>query len=312
MGLTISDIERAAERLHPHLRRTPVLTVAGDDVGADATVTVAVKLELLQHSGSFKARGATNFLLTNEIGPAGVVAASGGNHGAAVAWAAQCLGHRATIFVPTIAAPAKVERLRAYGAVVHQVGGVYADALAASRELQARSGAVAVHAYDDDTVMAGAGTTGRELDHQVDGLDAVVVACGGGGLAGGTAAWFGRRAEIVVCETEGTPSYARAREAGRPVDVPVSGIAADALGASRLGTGGWSQLSAVDATSVVVTDGDVVAARHLLWDRFRLVTEPSAAVPVAALLSGRYRPTAGAAVGVVICGANTDPGSVIS
>ena len=196
----------------------------------DTTGTVSLKLELLQHSGSFKARGATNFMLVNDIGPEGVVAASGGNHGAAVAWAAQRLGHRATIFVPTISAPAKVARLRGYGADVHQVGKVYAEALAASQDFLAGSGAIAIHAYEDDDVMAGAGTTGRELEEQAGPLDVVLVACGGGGLAGGIAAWLGDRTEIVACETAGTASYARAVEAGRPTGVLISGVAADALG----------------------------------------------------------------------------------
>ncbi len=304
MELSPEDIEQAVKRIGAMVRRTPTITIDGGQL--DTAGTLSLKLELVQHSGTFKARGASNFMLANPISNAGVVAASGGNHGAAVAWAAQQLGHRASIFVPTISAPTKVERLRGYGAEVHQVGAVYAEALAASRELVERSGATAIHAYEDRMVMAGAGTLGLELEDQVGPLDTVLVACGGGGLAGGIAAWLGSRTKVVACETNGTATYARAREAGRPVEVEIGGVAADALGASRLGDLAWRCLTVAGADSVLVSDAEVVEARQILWDRFRLLVEPSAAVPVAALLSGRYRPAPDEHVGVVICGANTD------
>jgi threonine dehydratase len=304
MELSTEDIEQAVKRIGAMVRRTPTITIDGGQL--DTAGSLSLKLELVQHSGTFKARGASNFMLANPISNAGVVAASGGNHGAAVAWAAQQLGHRASIFVPTISAPTKVERLRGYGAEVHQVGAVYAEALAASRELVERSGATAIHAYEDRTVMAGAGTVGLELEDQVGRLDTVLVACGGGGLAGGIAAWLGSRTKVVACETNGTATYARAREAGRPVEVEIGGVAADALGASRLGDLAWRCLTVAGADSVLVSDAEVVEARQILWDRFRLLVEPSAAVPVAALLSGRYRPAPDEHVGVVICGANTD------
>jgi threonine dehydratase len=303
MVLTPDDIRRAADRLGSFVRSTPAITVDGAQL--DATGTVSLKLELLQHSGTFKARGASNFCLATDIGPAGVVAASGGNHGAAVAWAARRLGHRASIFVPTISAPAKVDRLRHYGAEVHQVGSVYAESLEASEQFTTETGATPIHAYEAPLVMAGAGTTGLELEAQVASLDVVLVACGGGGLVGGVATWLGDRADVVACETVGTACYARALDAGEPVDVEVSGIAADALGASRIGDLAWTQLQGAKAASVVVGDDDVEAARTLLWDRFRLVTEPSAAVPIAALASGAYRPDPDAHVGVIVCGANT-------
>jgi threonine dehydratase len=299
------QIEQAADRIAPMVRRTPVLAVDGSQLGCREG-RLSLKLELLQHSGSFKARGAANFMLANQVGPAGVLAASGGNHGAAVAWAAQRLGHRAAIFVPTISAPAKVARLRGYGADVHQVGAVYAEALAASRVLAAETGATAIHAYEDAMVMAGAGTLGVELEQQAGPIDTVLVACGGGGLAGGIAAWLGPRARLVICETEGTASFARAREAGRPVPVDVSGLAADALGAPQIGDLAWRCLAEVDAASVVVSDQEVVLARAELWDRFRILAEPSAAVPVAALLTGRYQPSPGEHLALVICGANTE------
>ncbi len=318
-----SDIETAAARIAPRLRRTPLLSVprsefdqsaTGDtaDTADTAEGTVTLKLEYLQHSGTFKARGATNFVLGNDISPAGVTAASGGNHGAAVAWAAQQLGHRATIFVPTISAPAKVDRLRSYGAEVVQVGKVYAEALEACVEHEAATGATAIHAYEAPDVFAGAGTTGREFEAQVAAeglppLDDLLVACGGGGLVGGIATWFGPDTGIVACETNRTSAYASALDAGRPIDVTVTGVAADALGATRIGTLAFDALRQAGALSVLVDDRPVVEARRWLWDSFRIVVEHSAAVPVAALLSGAWRPGPGRHTGIVVCGANTSP-----
>jgi threonine dehydratase len=330
--VTRSDIKDAADRLERRIRRTPVLTVPGAEFGIGhlpAEVTVSLKLEYLQHSGTFKARGATHFMVTNEISDAGVTAASGGNHGAAVAWAARELGHRATIFVPTISAPAKVDRLRSYGAEVVQVGEVYAEALAACEEHQAATGATGIHAYEAPEVFAGAGTTGREFELQVSeaglpALDAVLVACGGGGLVGGVATWFTpglpsifneTPPAVVACETNTTAAYAEAARAGQPVDVAVSGVAADALGATRIGALAFAALQAGRAHSALVNDDEVLAARRDLWDRFRIVVEPSAAVPLAVLRSASaagdddtghsWRPEPGQHIGVVVCGANT-------
>lgn len=302
------DVARAAGRLAGRIRRTPVVEVAAEDL--DTTGRIGLKLEQLQHSGTFKARGALHALLHGPVPDAGVLAASGGNHGAAVAWAARALGHRATVFVPDVVAPAKVARLRAYGAEVTIVPGVYADALAAAELFGRGGGALSVHAYDDPTVVAGAGTVGLELSEQLPEVDSVVVACGGGGLAAGIAAWFGPAVSLVLAETEGTASYAAAMAAGAPVPIPVSGLAADALGATQLGTIAWDLLSSVGAASVVVGDDEVRSAQRLLWERFRLVAEPAAATAVAALTSGRYRPSSDERVAVVLCGANTDPGSV--
>lgn len=298
------EIEAAATIVAPHVRATPVIEVPGSEIGIEATLVV--KLEHLQHSGSFKARGATHAIATRPIGPDGVVAASGGNHGAAVAWAARRLGLHAHIFVPTTSTPAKIERLRAFGAEVHQVGQVYADALAAGHSYLSDHDATSIHAYDDPVVMAGAGTCARELDLAAPDLDAVVLACGGGGLSGGHAAWFGDRAEIVAVETEGTATYAAAVAAGRPIDVDVSGLVADSLGAPRIGTHPWRALRAAGATSVVVPDDAVAAARERLWQWLRVVVEPAAAVPIAALLTGAWSPPVGGRIGVVLCGANTD------
>ena len=303
-----ADISTAADRIAAHLRTTPILTVDGAELDVPGTVTL--KLEYLQHSGTFKARGATNFCLANDISAAGVAAASGGNHGAAVAWAARTLGQPATIFVPTISSPAKVARLRAYGAQVVQTGAVYAEALAACDEHREQTGATGVHAYEAVDVMAGAGTTGLEFQAQVeasglDRLDTVLVACGGGGLVGGISSWLGPDTSVVACETETTQAFAEAQRAGQPVDVTVSGIAADALGASRIGTLAFDALSAGGAHSAVVTDEAVVEAQQALWDRFRIVVEPSAAVPIAALRSRVWTPARDDHTGVVICGANT-------
>lgn len=298
-----SDIALAAKRIAKLVRRTPSMTVPGAEL--DTPGTVSLKLELTQHSGSFKARGAANFVLSSDIGPAGVIAASGGNHGAAVAWAARELGHPASIFVPTISSPAKVDRLRRYGADVHQVGAVYAESLEASHAHQTETGALPVHAYEDPIVVAGAGTTGLEFAEQVGPMDTMLVACGGGGLAGGIATWFGAdQTRVIACETEGTAAFSRAIEAGGPVDVPISGLAADALGATRIGEVAWSCLTAAKAGSIVVTDDELVTAGDLLWDRFRLVAEPSALAALAALVSGRYQPRPDEHVGIVICGAN--------
>lgn len=306
--VTRDEVDRAATVIEPHVQSTPVVEIRAADLGIDADVEIVLKLEYLQRSGSFKGRGATHFVATQEIGPAGLVAASGGNHGAAVAWAAQRFGHPCHIFVPTISAPAKVDRLRQFGAEVHQVGDVYAESLAASEEWRERSGAVGVHAYNDPVVLAGAGTCAREFWLQTGGLDSMLFATGGGGLAGGGAVWLGDRTEVVCCETDGTRAYAAAVESGGPVAVQVSGAAADALGATSIGEQPWRLLHEVGATSAVVSDDQLLDAKALLWDRYRIVVEPSAAASMAALVSGAWRPQPGTRVGVVLCGANTSMG----
>lgn len=303
-AVTPVDVERAAELIGPHIRATPTIEVPGQEIGIDATLIL--KLEYLQHSGSFKARGATHFVAAEQIADDGVVAASGGNHGAAVAWAARRFGHDAHIFVPTTATPAKVDRLRTYGATVHEEGAVYGEAFAASRRYLETHRATAIHAYDDPVVVAGAGTCARELDREAPGLDAVILACGGGGLAAGTAAWYGDRTEVVAVETTGTAAYAAAVAAGEPTDISVSGIAADALGAPRVGATPFRLLRSVGTTSVVVADSDVTAARAHLWTWLRVLVEPAAATPLAALMSGAWSPRSPhARVGIVLCGANT-------
>lgn len=299
-----AEIERAADVLGPLIRHTPCIEVPGIEIGVDATLVL--KLEHLQHSGSFKARGATHFVATQPIAPNGIVAASGGNHGSAVAWAANRFGHEAHIFVPTTATPAKVARLREYGATVHEIGEVYGDALAASREYLETHQATSIHAFDDPVVMAGAGTCARELDLEAPDLDAVLLACGGGGLSGGNAAWYGSRTETVAVETFGTAAYVAALRHGAPTDVDISGVAADALGATRTGVTPFRALHQVGATSVLVSDDDVLAARLHLWNWLRIVVEPAAATPLAALMTRAWAPrTPGDRIGIVLCGANT-------
>ncbi len=312
--MTRAEVEAAATALAGRVRTTPTLTLPGAEFGVDAELEtkVTLKLEFLQHSGTFKARGALHFLSTNDIASAGVTAASGGNHGVAVAWAAAQLGHRATIFVPTISAPAKVARLVSLGAEVVQVGRVYGEALEACQDHQASTGATAIHAYDDAEVVAGAGTTALEFEHQVDRaglapMDALLVACGGGGLSAGVAACLGHATTIVVGETDQTAAWAEAKRAGGPVDVEVGGLAADALGATRLGSIAYRTLSAVGAESALVDDEATAAARQDLWDRCRLAVEAAAAVPLAVLRAGVWQPRPGAHVGVIVCGANTSP-----
>ena len=303
---TPADIAAAAAAIGPHVRRTPIIEVPGAGLGVDATLVF--KLEFLQVTGAFKARGAVHYAATQQIAPAGIVAASGGNHGAAVAYAAREFGHDAHIFVPTTANPSKVERLLSLGAHVHSIGVTYGDARDAADEYLAEHDATSIEAFDDPVVMAGAGTVAMELDEDARSagrpLDAMLLAVGGGGLAGGAAAWCGHRMRIVGCETAGTASYAAAVEAGTPVTVPVSGVAADHLGARRIGAVPWAALSGVDAESVVLTDDEVLEAQARLWRLLRVVVEPGVAAPFAALLTGRWTPEPGSRIGVVLCGAN--------
>jgi threonine dehydratase len=268
--------------------------------------SVTLKLELLQHSGSFKARGAFNQLLSAELPPAGVIAASGGNHGLAVAYAARSLAVRAEVFVPESSSPVKVARLRELGAEVHVTGHFYADALAASIERQAQTGAFAVHAYDAPAVVAGQGTVALEMLEDEPGLDTVLVAVGGGGLIGGAVTVLDGRARLIGVETDGTPALHEALAAGRPVDVTVSGAAADSLGARRVGELGFMACLTHHVTSLLVSDEDALAARRLLWEELRLAVEPGGAVALAALLTGAYVPVPHERVAVVLCGGNTD------
>ncbi|HVI88903.1 MAG TPA: threonine/serine dehydratase [Dongiaceae bacterium] len=316
MRITRDDIDRAAGRVAGHVRQTPVLDLAPGTFGLPARILL--KLESLQHAGSFKARGAFNALLSaaesGGVPQAGVIAASGGNHGAAVAYAARSLGHRAEIFVPRVASPAKLQRLRDFGAEVRVVGAAYAEALAACQARQQETGALSVHAYDEPAVLAGQGTLARDLQEQVPDLDAVLVAVGGGGLIGGIAAWYHGApgkvlTKVIGVEPSACPTLHAALAAGAPVDVEVGGIAADSLGARRIGALTFANRQVIDQ-ALLVEDDAIRETRRLLWRELRLAVEPGGATALAALISGRYPCVAGNKIGVVICGGNTDPGDL--
>jgi threonine dehydratase len=297
-------IRKTYELIRPHIRRTPVVEADGADFGL-GPVPLVLKLELLQHAGSFKTRGAFANLLMRHVPAAGVVAASGGNHGAAVAYTAMMLRKPARIFVPSVASPAKLERIRGYGAdlVIH--GERYAEALAASEEWVAQSGALAVHAYEQIETLLGQGTVGLEFEDQAPRCDTLLVAVGGGGLIGGIAAWFTGRMRIIGVEPEAAPTLTLALQAGRPVDSPAGGIAADSLAPKRVGELMFPIARSYVERVVLVPDEAIQAAQRALWDVMRVVAEPGGAAAFAALLSGRYRPRAGERVGVLVCGGNT-------
>lgn len=310
--VTPDDIEIAAKRIEPYVRRTPVLAVRGADL--DLPIDVQLKLELLQHAGSFKPRGAFNRVLVarDEVPAAGLVAASGGNHGAAVAFVARQLGMRAEVFVPSTSPQMKRDRIAQLGAVVHVVEGIYDDAQAAATAHQTTTGALAVHPYDHPDVVAGQGTMSRELEQQVGEFDTLIVASGGGGFTAGQAAWFESRVRVISVEPETSQCLRAARQAGEPVTVDVAGVAADSLGARRLGEVAWSVVRHHVADAVVVSDDAIRAAQRQLWDRLRLIVEPGGAAALAAIHTGAYRPAADERVVVVVCGANCDPASVVS
>ena len=308
------DVVEAVARISGWVRRTPVAVVEPADGWLPAGGVL--KLELMQHTGTFKARGAFNRLLAaaerGDLDPAvGIVVASGGNAGLANAYAAARLGVPATVFVPRTSPPAKVGRLRSLGATVVAAGDEYAEAFQAATEHAARTDAVHCHAYDQPEIVAGAGTLGLELVAQLDELgeqvDTVLVAVGGGGLMAGVATAVEGRLRVVGVEPTGAPTLHDALAHGAPVDVPVSGVAADSLGARRVGSIAWEVARRTGVDSVLVDDDAIRAARHGLWERYRLVVEHGAAAALAALAAGAYRPAAGERVAVVLCGSNTDP-----
>ncbi|MGZ5065069.1 MAG: threonine/serine dehydratase [Usitatibacter sp.] len=302
--LDAASIRATALRIAPHVRRTPVIEVDGADFGAPS-VRLVFKLEFLQHAGSFKTRGAFNSLLTRDIPPAGVAAASGGNHGAAVAYAAMRLGRPATIFVPSVASPAKIEQIRSYGATLEVGGERYNDALLASEKWIARSGAVPIHAYDQYETLQGQATVGLELEEQAPELDALLVAVGGGGLIGGIAAWYASRVPVIGVEPEEAPTLTRALEAGEPVDSPAGGVAADSLAPKRVGSLMFPIAQRHVERTVLVSDDAIREAQRALWKTLRIVAEPGGAAALASILSGAWKPERGTTVGVLLCGANT-------
>src|SRR3954467_10860235 len=280
----ISETERL---IRPHVRRTPVIEAEG----------LTLKLELLQHSGSFKARGAFANLLTRQVPAAGVVAASGGNHGAAVAYAAQKLGKPARIYVPTVSSPAKIERIRSYGAHLEVIGDRYADALAASEKWAAESGAMQIHAFDQEPALLGQGSVGLELEEQAPKLDTLLVAVGGGGLIGGIAGWYEGRLRLIGVEPRLAPTLSKALQAGRPVDAEAGGIAADSLAPKRVGELLFPLAKKYVGRVLLVEDDAIRAAQRALWESLRIASEPGGAAAYAALLTGPYKPQRGGRVG---------------
>lgn len=299
------QIAATEEKIRPYIRRTPVIAAIAGDFRLQGQ-PILFKLEQLQHTGSFKARGAFANLLGRFIPPPGVVAASGGNHGAAVAFAAERLGAHAAIFVPSVTSPAKIARIRSYGAELVIGGDLYADALAASERRVAETGALPIHAYDQRETLLGQGSVGLELEVDAPEIETLLVAVGGGGLIGGIAAWYRGKVRVVAVESDGAPTLARAFAAGRPVDAPAGGIAVDSLAPRAVGQLMFPIAKAfVHPEVMLVTDDEIRRAQAALWEVLRVATEPGGAAAFAALLSGRYRARADERVAVLICGANT-------
>jgi threonine dehydratase len=300
-AVTPDDVEAAAERIGPYVRTTPVIEDGG----------LLLKLELLQHAGSFKPRGAFNRVLgAGRLPAAGLIAASGGNHGAALAYVGRRLGVAAEIFIPSTSPAIKVANIERFGARLTIVEGYYDDAQRAAEERAIESGALMVHPFDHPATIAGQATMGRELDGQVGPFDTLLVATGGGGFIAGQAAWFRQRVRIVSVEPETSACLHAARRAGHPVDVAVSGLAADSLGAGRLGAAPWTVVQRFVDDAVLVHDDDIRRAQRELWADLRLVVEPGGAAALAAVRSGAYRPEPGERVVVVLCGSNCDPATV--
>ena len=307
MLITRTDIEQAHSRIAPHIRRTPVWTLP-TAFGHDGPVSL--KLEFLQHAGSFKARGAFNTLLAHPVPDAGIAAASGGNHGAAVAYAAKMLGVKARIFVPEISSPAKIAVIRSHGAEIVIGGARYADAQEACDLYVAESGALRAHPFAADTTIAGQGTVALEWEQDGAPLDTVLVAVGGGGLISGVASWWGGHVKVVGVEPEGSRALHAAMEAGEPVDVEIESVAADSLGARNVGDLVYSICcDSVDHVALV-TDAAIRDAQATLWRDWRIASEPGGAAALAALISGAYRPATGERVGVLLCGANVELGKL--
>lgn len=301
---TLNDISAASARIHGHVHRTPVMRTRALIPGRE----IEVKLENTQLTGSFKVRGAFNTLLSRDVPKAGVVAASGGNHGAAVAFAARALGHPATIFVPEMAGPSKIALIRDTGADLHVVAGTYAEALAEARAFEAESGAMQIHAYDAPATVAGQGTLMREWEEQGLEADTVLIAVGGGGLIGGALAWLQDRRRVIAVEPEACPTLFATREAGGPVDVQVGGVAANALGAKRIGQICYDLAVAHQPVLATVTDEAILDAQKRLWNGLRQWVEPAGAAALAALTSGAYQPAPDERLAVLVCGANPAPG----
>jgi threonine dehydratase len=299
-----TEIMRCEALIRPYIRRTPIIEIDGTDIGIGSN-KLCLKLELFQHSGSFKARGAFANLLTRKIPAAGVIAASGGNHGAAVAYAAMKLNVPAKIFVPTVSSPAKLQRIREYGADLVVEGDRYADALAASEVWAKQSGALPVHAFDQDETMLGQGTIGMELEEQAPDTETLLVSVGGGGLIAGVAGWYAGRIKVIGVEPYASPTLTKALEAGHPVDAEAGGVAADSLAPRRVGERVFPIAEQHVHDTVLVTEEAILKAQKILWDVLRIVAEPGGVAAFSAIVSGAYKPMAGERVAIIISGGNT-------
>ena len=302
--ITPQAIARCESIIRPYVRRTPVIEIDAAEFGL-AAAPLSLKLEQLQHSGSFKARGAFANLLTREVPEAGVVAASGGNHGAAVAYAAMRLKMPAKIFVPSVSSPAKIARIREYGADLVIEGDGYADALAASELSAQQTGAMLVPAFDQNETIMGQGTVGLEMAEQAPDIDTILVAVGGGGLVAGIAAWYAGRIKVIGVEPFASPTLSKALEAGYPVDAEAGGLAADSLAPRRVGKRVLPIVQRYARQTVLVSDDAIAEAQAALWRALRIVAEPGGAAAFSAILSGAYKPRSGERVAVVISGGNT-------
>jgi threonine dehydratase len=301
---TPRQIGRCEKLIRPYIRLTPVIEIDGIDVGLKSD-KLCLKLELFQHSGSFKARGAFANLLTREVPAVGVVAASGGNHGAAVAYAAMRLKLPAKIFVPRVSSPAKIQRIQEYGADLVIEGDRYADALAASEAWVRKTGVLPVHAFDQDETILGQGTIGMELDDQVPDIDTLLVSVGGGGLIAGIAAWYAGRIRVIGVEPFASPTLTKALHAGHPIDAEAGGLAADSLAPRRVGDRVFPIIRNHVHSVVLVADDAIMAAQKVLWQVLRVVAEPGGAAAFSAILCGAYKPEIGERVAVIISGGNT-------
>jgi threonine dehydratase len=300
--VTPDDITRSAMRIEGHVRRTPVIEHDG----------LWLKLELLQHAGSFKPRGAFNRLLSEQLPAAGVIAASGGNHGAAVAYAASRLGVAAEVVIPSTSPPVKRRLIERYGARAIVADGLYDDAQRVAEERQQQTGALMLHPFDHPATVAGQGTMARELEAQLGGIDTLVVASGGGGFTAGQAAWFRERVRVVSVEPATSQCLRAALAAGAPLEVGVAGVAADSLGAKQIGRVPWEVVRRYVDDAVVVADDDIRATQRAIWDDLRLISEPGGAAALAAIRTGAYRPDRRERVAVAICGSNCDPTTILS
>src|ERR1041384_6167488 len=303
--ITRERIQATERIIRPYIRRTPILEVDGADFGLDS-IPITLKLELLQHAGSFKPRGAFTNILTRDVPAVGVVAASGGNHGVAVAFAAMKLHKPATIFIPSVASKKKNDPIRKCGAELIMAGDRYAESLEASEAWTAQSGALPIHAYEGDATLLGQGTLGMELEEQAPQLDSLLVAVGGGGLIGGVASWYQNRVKIIAVEPSEAPTLQLALKAGRPVDSPAGGIAADSLAPRQVGQQMFPIAQSYVQSSLLVEDSEILDAQKRLWEATRIIAEPGGATAFAGLLSGRYKPERGERVGVIVCGGTTE------